>query len=65
MFVVWLMRDVVYWRERDPRCFIRKRDSGDIKKHPGEATMSHPDLRANLDASQMCARIKSHTYDDS
>jgi hypothetical protein len=27
--------------------------------------MSHPDLRTNLDASQMCARIKSHTYDDS
>jgi hypothetical protein len=27
--------------------------------------MSHPDLKANPDASQICARIKSHTYDDS
>jgi hypothetical protein len=27
--------------------------------------LSHPDLRANPGASQMCARIKSHTYDDS
>jgi hypothetical protein len=28
--------------------------------------LSHPDLRGqNLDANQMCARIKSHTYDDS
>jgi hypothetical protein len=26
---------------------------------------SHPDLRANPCANQMCARIKSHTYDDS
>jgi hypothetical protein len=28
-------------------------------------SLSHPDLRANPGASQMCARIKSHTYDDS
>jgi hypothetical protein len=27
--------------------------------------LSHLDLRANPGASQMCARIKSHTYDDS
>jgi hypothetical protein len=27
--------------------------------------MSHSDLRAKPDASQMCARINSHTYDDS
>jgi hypothetical protein len=27
--------------------------------------MSHPDLRANPGVNQMCARIKSHTYDDS
>ena len=27
--------------------------------------MSHPDLVANPDASEMCVRIKSHTYDDS
>jgi hypothetical protein len=27
--------------------------------------VSHPDLRANRGANQMCARIKSHTYDDS
>jgi hypothetical protein len=27
--------------------------------------MSQPDLRSNPDASQICARIKSHTYDDS
>jgi hypothetical protein len=27
--------------------------------------LSHLDLRANLGVSQMCARIKSHTYNDS
>jgi hypothetical protein len=27
--------------------------------------LSHPDLRINPGVSQMCARIKSHTYDDS
>jgi hypothetical protein len=27
--------------------------------------LSHPDLRAKPAANQMCARIKSHTYDDS
>ncbi|KAL5660033.1 hypothetical protein ACJX0J_027158, partial [Zea mays] len=27
--------------------------------------LSHSDLRANSGASQMCARIKSHTYDGS
>jgi hypothetical protein len=27
--------------------------------------VSHPDLRTNLGASQMCDRIKSHTYDES
>jgi hypothetical protein len=27
--------------------------------------LSHLDLRENPDANQMCARIKSHTYDDS
>jgi hypothetical protein len=27
--------------------------------------LSHLDLMANLGANQMCARIKSHTYDDS
>jgi hypothetical protein len=27
--------------------------------------VSHPDLRTNLGVSQMCPRIKSHTYDDS
>jgi hypothetical protein len=27
--------------------------------------LSHLDLRANPGASQMCARIKAHTYDDS
>jgi hypothetical protein len=27
--------------------------------------LSHPDLRTNPDASQICGRIKSHTYDDS
>jgi hypothetical protein len=27
--------------------------------------LSHPDLRANPDASEICATIKSHTYDDS
>jgi hypothetical protein len=27
--------------------------------------LSHPDLRTNLGVNQMCARIKSHTYDDS
>jgi hypothetical protein len=26
--------------------------------------LSHPDLCANSDASQICARIKSHTYDE-
>jgi hypothetical protein len=36
----------------------------------GEATsykksLSHPDLRINPDASQMCVKIKFHTYDDS
>jgi hypothetical protein len=30
-----------------------------------ENPMSHPDLRANPGANQMCAMIKSHTYDDS
>ena len=29
------------------------------------AKISHPDLWANPGANQMCARIKSHTYDDS
>jgi hypothetical protein len=27
--------------------------------------LSHLDLKANPDANQMCASIKSHTYDDS
>jgi hypothetical protein len=27
--------------------------------------VSHLDLKANPGANQMCARIKSHTYDDS
>jgi hypothetical protein len=27
--------------------------------------VSHPDLRANPSASQICDRTKSHTYDDS
>jgi hypothetical protein len=27
--------------------------------------LSHTDSRANPSANQMCARIKSHTYDDS
>jgi hypothetical protein len=27
--------------------------------------LSHPGLRTNPDTSHMCARIKSHTYDDS
>jgi hypothetical protein len=27
----------------------------------GMTRVSHPDLRANPDANQMCARIKSHT----
>jgi hypothetical protein len=27
--------------------------------------LSHPDLKANSGATQICARIKSHTYDDS
>jgi hypothetical protein len=27
--------------------------------------LSHPDLRAKPGVNQMCARIKSHTYDDS
>ena len=27
--------------------------------------LSHPDLRANPGVNQMCARMKSHTYDDS
>jgi hypothetical protein len=27
--------------------------------------LSHPDLRTNPSTNQMCARIKSHTYDDS
>jgi hypothetical protein len=30
-----------------------------------DAFLSHLDLRTNSDASQMCARIKSHTYNDS
>jgi hypothetical protein len=29
------------------------------------APLSHPNLRANSSACQICARIKSHTYDDS
>jgi hypothetical protein len=28
-------------------------------------SMSHPNLRANPDASHMCAKIKYHTYNDS
>jgi hypothetical protein len=28
-------------------------------------SVSHPDLRANTGVNQICARIKSHTYDDS
>jgi hypothetical protein len=27
--------------------------------------LSQPNLRENLGANEMCARIKSHTYDDS
>jgi hypothetical protein len=27
--------------------------------------LSHPDLRANPGVNLICARIKSHTYDDS
>jgi hypothetical protein len=27
--------------------------------------LSHPNVRTNSGASQLCARIKSHTYDDS
>jgi hypothetical protein len=36
-----------------------------VSKHRPPARLSHPDLRANPDMSQMCARIKFHTYDDS
>jgi hypothetical protein len=32
---------------------------------PWPAPLSHLDLRANPSVNQMCARIKSHTYDDS
>jgi hypothetical protein len=27
--------------------------------------LSHPNLKANSGVNKMCARIKSHTYDDS
>jgi hypothetical protein len=30
----------------------------------GRRRVSHPDLRAYLSMNQMCAKTKSHTYDD-
>jgi hypothetical protein len=36
-----------------------------VSPYPRTRHLSHPDLRANPGANQMCARIKSHTYDDS
>jgi hypothetical protein len=30
-----------------------------------QSPVSHPDLRSNSGVNQMCAKIKSHTYDDS
>jgi hypothetical protein len=40
---------------------------GSIKKYQDlkEMYFSYLDVMANLSVSQMCARIKSHTYDDS
>jgi hypothetical protein len=35
------------------------------KASPCAGRLSHLDLSRNLDASQMCDKIKSHTYDDS
>jgi hypothetical protein len=33
-------------------------------KHSFDTFLSHPNLRTNPEASHMCARIKSRTYDD-
>jgi hypothetical protein len=55
-------------RIRSCLCMWRTRtmtDDSSIVVGRNVARVSHPDLRANPIANQICDRIKSHTYDDS
>jgi hypothetical protein len=54
--MAWLTLLVVGDIDASRTCSIRRVRGGDV---------SHLDLRANPYASQICARIKSQTYDDS